>query len=519
MALTMSDFFDAYRDAIELIEAIHTAQGTTVPAKASDLQGQLTDVAHKQAVEDSLDTYKADTQFAQALIEIVQDHLIDLVEADQPSAATDFESAWAELVRQMIVAVDSVQENAIGISIGTAPSGTGVPVIDMTIKDGDGSDRQWIYPEDLVGVYESATSVAFVTGPQAELLVQTWPDGSGVSSSISTLTTLLVNSSFDEDDDNATIPDDWDIWVGDAGVDILLTVTEVQTVILSGDPTSGTYILRWTRVDSEVLQTEPIDWDADGDDVEAALSAIEGLDDVEVTTTGTSPNYTHTIAFNAVAPAGDQPLLTSINNLDTGSKAHAEVTAGSAYSKSYRALHLLGDGATLHQLRQLIDGTMLPETNYGISFHCKTDDNLATGTIKVQLIDGQGNVVNDSEGTANSISVDVATLTSSAFANSTGFFRLPAVIPDVLYLQIVATVAISNTHSVFIDDLVLAEAVELYEGGPYAALFAGSSRDVQDGDRWVATATNDQGGKLQTWTQRFGWPSSLPSSGTPTIAD
>lgn len=75
-------------------------------------------------------------------------------------------------------------------------------------------------------------------------------------------------------------------------------VTEVQTIVISGTPTGGSYTVTF-----DGKTTAGIDWDANGATFQAAIRLIPGLEQVTVVTTGSSPNYTHTVTMTAAPSA------------------------------------------------------------------------------------------------------------------------------------------------------------------------------------------------------------------------
>lgn len=97
--------------------------------------------------------------------------------------------------------------------------------------------------------------------------------------------------------------------------------TEEQTFAISGTPTGGTYTLTYNGNTTAALA-----YNADAATVQAALRLLTGLSAVTVSSTGVSPDYTHTIVF--VGVTGNPPQLTSdITSLTGGSPAKAHATA------------------------------------------------------------------------------------------------------------------------------------------------------------------------------------------------
>lgn len=107
-------------------------------------------------------------------------------------------------------------------------------------------------------------------------------------------------------------------------------VTEVQTIVISGTPTGGTYTVTF-----DGKATAGIAYNADQATVQAALRTIAGLEQVTVVTTGSTPNFTHTVTMTG-APAAlgtsSPPQMTSTDSMSGGTHAiaHNTTTPGTA---------------------------------------------------------------------------------------------------------------------------------------------------------------------------------------------
>ncbi len=122
--------------------------------------------------------------------------------------------------------------------------------------------------------------------------------------------------------------------------------------------------------------------------------------------------------------------------------------------------------------------------------------------MQIRLLDSANAAITDDAATANTITVTVATLTAS-FASYTGYFRTPkTIVPTGTYkLGVRVSTAITNAESIYVADLAVCEATLLYTGGPYAALFAGST-DFLTGDAFNLTIANNEAGEFQEYFQR-----------------
>ena len=529
MAVTLTGpggLFTILIDIFDVLEALNTSQGTTVPplvdaAIDESATTAADDVDLAEDLAESAETYSLNVDLHESLRDYASAIIVDRVVADSSHVRANLSACLDELERQMIAGADTIRENVVSAAVGVSPAGT-PPLLMVSTAGVDGIALQQVLPERIVGVFGDETSLNLTSGDTAtNPLLWNWPAGSALTATVEVEESgELLNPSFDLDTQRSDTPDNWVIVVGTIGTTVTLTVTEVQTITISGTPTSGHYTIDFTGTDGFVQTTAPIPFDADGDAVQVALAALTGMATVTVETTGTSPDFTHTVRFNAVSPAGDQPLLSTDDTFDVGSILVAESTAGSPDSLNFRALAMLGNGAELTQIRQPLQNlNVTPATVYSVSVMAKRGAG-TTGTVSLELVDGTGAVINDDSGTPSAMAIDVSTLSDSAFAPQHTFFRTPSVLPSVFYLQIRASVAISVAGGLFLDDLVLQPATQLYTPrGPYVALRAGT-RLLQEGDRYELDVSNDLAGRIQTWFGRL-FQRQLPSatSGAETIAD
>ena len=305
------------------------------------------------------------------------------------------------------------------------------------------------------------------------------------------------------------------------GTRLIMSSTEIQTVIMSGTPTAGFYVLKWSNAAGQSQTTVPLAFDAGEADVQDALRALVGLELVDVTTTGTSPNYTHTITFNGVT---NPAQLTSTDSTTGGthSIAHVTSTAGSAnVFRGARSVQFASNATELTTIQTPV--ALAPLTQYAFGMWVKCSSNApAAGVLTIDLVDGiGGSVINDQAGTANSITLGHAAFTTS-FQAVTGYFRTPAALPAQVYLRVRISTAVTNGESLYLDEVYLGPATECYVDGPSVAVFDGSTAWLVD-DRITASITNDRSGLLHEWCDRvLGLRASrliFPVSGSPTQAD
>jgi hypothetical protein len=168
-----------------------------------------------------------------------------------------------------------------------------------------------------------------------------------------------------------------------------------------------------------------------------------------------------------------------------------------------------------------------PNTVYAVNGYIKMDSTPAAGVLAIDLINGSNAVVNDDAGTANTITKDLTSVSTSYVAVN-GFFRTPKALPATLKIRVRLSTALTSGRNVYIDHLAMAKATQAYtgadtsSGGPYIAIFRGSTEVIKN-DKWTVTAVNNYGGLLQTGFWRlFNMPSlgfQLNSAASGSIAD
>jgi len=199
------------------------------------------------------------------------------------------------------------------------------------------------------------------------------------------------------------------------------------------------------------------------------------------------------------------------------------------------ALRLTGDGTTAVALRQAFDdsagtrGKLKSLTQYAVNGWLRRDGTAAAaGTLIVELVDAEGDVIQDEAGNANTFTINLTAL-STVYTAYNGVFRTPDVLPDEIYLRLRIGTALTSGRSVYLDRLGMAPMGQLYTGGPYLIVFSGSTPFVA-GDFTTVAVTNSRGaaGTLNTWqTALFRLLDPLvsqneflfPSSSSPTISD
>lgn len=526
-AVDHDGLFDLLGKAFHAIDVLNTARGTTVPAGVLATIEQfklLTSTLGLQPVVDGLADATTSNQsqadsLAQSLQNYCQQLLIEMADADTPLAAKTLENALALLIDQMRANSQSVDASTVSESVTVGASNIGNGRIVFTSKRAGGLQQENQIPETITAtvatsVNPGAATLQLSTAAAARnLLAEDWPAGSGAGGSLlagSPATGLLTNGEFDDDTDEDNVPDGWQVSVGTIGTTIKMTVNEIQTVAISGTPTGGTYTLSVTNIVGKVQTTDDLTFDASASSVQAAIAALDGFQDVTVTATGTSPNLTHSVTFNGVG--GNLAIMSSTNLLTGGTPVitHGTTTQGTSQVFSGgKALWFLSDGAQLTTINQKLSG-LSPQVAYAISLWAMADVVPAAGVITIDLVDGiGGTVINDDQGTANSITFNATALSDTVFKHLTALvsgstecvFRTPTNLPPLVYLRIRISTAVTSTRSVFFDRASLVALTEIYPGGPLLAAFSGAA-DFVFGDEFTITAANNRAGLLQEWSNR-----------------
>lgn len=532
MALVLTNgstgLFDHLGKLFKVAEQLNTCAGTTVPGYVNALITAVEAGLPTNAIivngangvaAGNVSWQTGTTTLSSPLQQLAQNLVIEMVNASNPLQTKDLPTALAKLVTiiqgagTLTAPTDNVLQNVVGTTTSAGSTNNGNGTLVISNKRYDGRTNENFIPETLLLTCTSATPTAGSTGQPAATftvkgipavanrLLPTWPGGSGANTSLQTTvptTGLLTNGGFETQATMPGLPDGWIAYVGTPGTNFKLTTNEVQTVVIGSTPTSGYYELKYTNGASKIQTTLPIVYNAPSTTVQAALRLLTGLEQLTIVQTGTTPNFTHTITFAGVG--GNVAQLTSNNYTDVGTITHGTTTGGD--TQVYRggsAFEILGDGSTLQEIRQTL---VNPPAQTPLAFNmlASMSATAAGGVLAVDLYDGSA-TINDDAGTANSISQNVNTLTTS-WSAITGTFRLPRVVPPVVQLRIRVSTAITNTKNLFLDEASLVRMTPAYPDGPYMASFAGSS-DFALNDAFSIVVTNTYAGKIQTWCDKF----------------
>ncbi len=397
-------------------------------------------------------------------------------------------------------------------SASSANNGDGI--LNRSTLRGDGLVNEHILRENIEGKVTAISTnqeATFSTTSQLQVnkLSPDWPGGSGISTSLTSYVGAsginLVNGTFETTDTNEDdLPSGWIAVTATLGTTVNVTPIEVQTIEVdaaggAGPPTSGWYTITHIDKDSNAQTTVPLVWNASGSAVQSALKQLNGLGNITVSTSGTTPAFTHTITFTGVT---NPAAVTVDNNTDAGDFTVVTTVAGSAnVMRGARSLQFTGTaGAEETDIAYPV--TLQPATVYACSVWVMSDDVPASGAMAIVLTDSTDSTVpiEDDQGTGNQLSIDITAI-DGTYTQYSAFFRTPTVLPNAVFLRILLSTAIADTDDVFVDELCLVPAVELYAGGPFVAMFTGPTDWASD-DEFVFTPSNAQAGEVHTWLDR-----------------
>lgn len=516
MALNIQDgtsgIFDIQAGFIRSLIAVNDARRGTVPDELDaalrtykSIAGSLNIEAAIDGVAASVDDWRAAQDAFMATVQnALVSHLIAVCEQDRAFLTPDLETCLQYLIEQMDSQGYYVAANTVALSLSAQSGGTSDIGIAYATRRGDGKVQQNIIPDSyFLEVQADGTLQIQGTQGTGSLLDALYPRGSAVDTILSVVgegAALNANGTFE----SATIegvPDGWIVNTGSVGGTVKLTLPAKQTVTISGTPTSGSYVLRYTDpLTGNVYATEALPYDASGGQVQTALRALPRLGAIEVATEGDSPNFTHAIEFIGVA--GEVAQLSSVSQLNAGSIAHATEILGDRGAYRGRSLIFHSNGAELTEVYCPLAG-LAAETVYFCHFRTsRTGTAPAAGVLTVDIVDGiGGSVTADAAGNSNTLSFNAADVANGSHDARFFAFCLKPSEASPVYLRIRISTAVTAGTGIHFDDVFVAPGTELYDGGPFVAAFVG--RTVVAGDRWTLVATNNRDGLWQDWYDRI----------------
>lgn len=519
MTIAFATMFPRIVSVIDLLEDVSAFQATTLKTGANAvLTAWTTEITDTDSYStpgsfvSSVNSYAVNSSVAASAKSLVQAEIVRAVLADLPNySSISVSEALSQLATQMTANAQTVKKNTCTVSV-SSPAQKATLAVSSVLANGRTTEQA--FAETFLVTW-NGSSLQIRGEPAVSQYDGGWPAGSGVNVNMSATTPggLVVNGAIDTVDLSVSNkPASWVVKTGTPGTTIALTDYETQVITIAGTPTSGTYTLTVSDALSNAQTTAPIAFNATASGVQAAINALPGFSRVTVTSTGSSPNFAHSIKF--VGLPGNIPNIVIANSLNTGTITRSDGAAVDTGGLANTALVFIGNGSQLTTIEQVI----LPSAGVQYGFHVRMKKQSgATGVVRFRLVDGTGAVINDDAGTANSVSVNLTAVSDTAYLSHTDFFRLPSTLPAVVKLEVGLTTAINNTYKLYLDEMTLAGVTQLGTTGLAAVLFAGPQASATT-DAYTLSSTNDFGGRIQTLMRRF-FNYQLPSAGMSTISD
>lgn len=206
-------------------------------------------------------------------------------------------------------------------------------------------------------------------------------------------------------------------------------------------------------------------------------------------------------------------VLTGIPNTHISSAGQIDAYRGT------NALKIIGDGVTLTALAQKV--SIAPLTAYAVYCRAKLASSVASGELRLSLVDSLGNVIQNQAGQNQELVIDLTTL-STSYSVIGGYFQTPIVLPPNVYFRIKLSQALPDGKALFLDDLVLVLPKTTYSSGPYYTIIAGNI-PAKTFDRFTMNIINNYESKWQVLLSRIFPLHTLglqfPSSTSPNIPD
>lgn len=512
MAINFTTFFTQFGHAINsaktLLQNIGPDQDTAVQSIIDSLDSASLDVKRSiDGVIPRLRSIQASSRgiVASLISKPMQTLLYETVTADTGKTYS-MAGALNEFLDQLETAGSTVDQNTVSVSVTPGGGNTGTGTLIATDKLDNGEVSQLLLDEDVVLTCTTVgkDGVAAFTGKGDRYytpLDPNYPGGSGVSFYIQPInptdsSNIVTNPDFgDTNLVDSELPDGW--IAADADATGSLRDPNSQAVTIASTPTSGWWRINVPNIFSSTSRyTEPLAYNAAGATVQAALRKLDGLGSVEVTTTGTSPNYTHTISF-IDAPSASPIAVTY--DFDTGTATAGAPSFTNTALTGGRTLLITGNGS-----EQTDYYVKLPDitTSATYAFHAYIKaTTVTTGVLQAGLYDSVGgSLIADESGTNNTASVTLSGIGSDWY-HFTAFFRTPENLSSDVYLRLYCSTAIDSSGTLDIDSVYLGKAVRVMNGGPAFAMFQGDTYFAV-GDTFTLSVNNDYASDVQMWMDR-----------------
>ena len=539
MALNFTTFFTKFGHAVysakNLLQNTGPDQDTVIQSFVNDFDSESLDV--KNTIDGLIPNFRqSQAQARQSVSNVIvtpmRAFMTQEVKEDLGKSVS-FNEAITEFLDQLDATGNTVESSTTSSSVTAGGGNVGNGQLFISTKFYDGTDSQLLIDEDLLltcTIVDQDGNRTF-TGKGDEAYAKldgNYPGGTGRSYSItqyrldnSNVDNLISTSNFSTADIYATSqPSNWIAYDADATGSLTNYVT--QNIEITNSPTGGYYnIVLYEKGGTKQLVSENISYASNGASVQSSLRKLPGYSLVTVTSTGTAPNFTHTITFVGTEYA----YAAVVREFLTGgsgapySVVSALVTDGE-FRTAGRSLKIDGDGSEQTDYYQKI--TLEKDTVYFAHALIKETTTITSGTLNLSLVDSPaGTVLQDRQGNNNTGSVTLSSL-SAGWNHFRVFFRTNNDLPESVYLRLNCATAIDASGTLCVDTVRLLPAAQFYNGGPYYCLFEGDT-NFELNDTFTIAVNNNYSGEIQQWFDRIydvrNFRRQLPHSGSPTYAD
>ena len=210
--------------------------------------------------------------------------------------------------------------------------------------------------------------------------------------------------------------------------------------------------------------------------------------------------------------------------ISTGTSGTSIIGDSDSYRGSY-SIKFVGDGTNGRGVYQIMGQGPRPSiksnTPYIVSARIRSESGtISVGSIQFELADSGYSQVSGCAVTRNFNAGTGGTNLGTSWEHVRGTFTTPLNLPSEIRFHIHTNVALANLAPLLIDEVVLTEAVPLYQGGPAVAIVAGQTNWELDDFVKVGIAKT-----AGTWAQELDRYLNLaardiqfPTSASPTIA-
>ena len=242
MAITLSSvqvsaegLFNRFAQGALLVEHVDTERGTTTDTDVQNLY-QYYPTHEQTAIADLFgqrDSWRsAQAQWLTAIANEMGNTLAQQTNRDTPLIAVNYQTALPVLIAQMQSTNDSIQKPTVTATVTAGGTNLTDAAVEASVKDGDGLQLDYVYPETLTATVTSDAGTGGVAYQESVSIVgaaarnrtdYNWPGGSGANLSTQFVNaanaTLVQNGDFEDWTSNT--PDQWSVIVGTPGTNII----------------------------------------------------------------------------------------------------------------------------------------------------------------------------------------------------------------------------------------------------------------------------------------------------------